>query len=160
MHKLVMARSFWQLSPTLLHPLRGCERLHNLEAARCFQGSSLIKNVTDWISGGVLSKGGNARCSTWDNGKWGGPKLWQPFLWNFWWRQYHVWLTAHIQHRTQDEEQRRNSANYRNDKTSCEDLTLIYFVCKYLDRLNMEAKIPKSVCPSTFVHHRIKVQRV
>lgn len=79
-HKPVMARSLRQLSRTLLFPLRGCERLHNLEAARCFQGSSLIKNVTDWISGGVFSKGGNARCSTWDNGRRRGPKLRQLFF--------------------------------------------------------------------------------
>lgn len=55
-----MARSLRQLSPTLLLPLRGREWLHNLEAARCFQGSSLIKNGTDGVSGGVLSKGGAA----------------------------------------------------------------------------------------------------
>lgn len=53
------------------------------------------------------------------------------------------WLSTY--NTMQDDEQRRNSANYWNDKTSCEDLTLIYFVCKYLDRLNVEAKIPKSV---------------
>lgn len=67
-HRPVMARSLRQLCPTPLFPLRGCERLHNLEAARCFLGSSLIKNVTDWVSGGVLSKGGHGGCSTSDNG--------------------------------------------------------------------------------------------
>lgn len=46
-YKPVMARSLRQLSPTLLFLLRGCEQLHNLDAARCFQGSSLIKYVTD-----------------------------------------------------------------------------------------------------------------
>ncbi len=79
-HRPVMARSFRQLSPTLLFPLRGCTRLHNLDAARCFQSSSLIKNVTHWVSGGVLSKGGNGRCSSWDNGWTRGPKLPQLFL--------------------------------------------------------------------------------
>lgn len=56
-----------------------------------FQGSSLIKNVTDRNSGGVLSKGGNRRCSSSDNGCRSGSKLLQLFLWNFWWRQ-HCWL--------------------------------------------------------------------
>lgn len=36
MHRPVMARSLRQLSPTLLFPLRGCKRLHNSDAARCF----------------------------------------------------------------------------------------------------------------------------
>lgn len=71
----VRAGSLRQLSPTLLWPLRGCHRLHNLEAARCFLGSSLIKIVTDFVSGGALSKGGNGRCSRGDNRRRLGPKL-------------------------------------------------------------------------------------
>lgn len=45
-HRPVVAGSLRQLNPTLLLALRGRERLHNLDAARCFLGSSLIKNVT------------------------------------------------------------------------------------------------------------------
>lgn len=93
-----MARSLRQLSPALLLPLRGCKRLHNLDATRCFQGSSLIKNVTHRVSGGLLSKGGNGRCSSWDNGLRHQLKLPQLFLCNFselWW--CHVLLPTCVQ---------------------------------------------------------------
>lgn len=44
------------------------------------------------------------------------------------------WLPKYTWHKNtmQDEEQRRNSANDRKDKTSSKDLTLIYCACKYL----------------------------
>lgn len=51
--------------------------LHNLDAARCFQGPSLIKNGTAWLTGGVLSKGASGRRFSWGNECRRGPKLLQ-----------------------------------------------------------------------------------